>query len=235
MNTTDEDALIVYTAITGRCRDRLQEIKAPPDLDRRPVRFLCFTDSITEAPAGWELLPLPWEHDDPRRAARYAKVLPHVVLPLGSRYSLWHDGSHNLIANPWDLADKYLNDVTCFATFLHPQRLLVMEEVAACKRLKKDRPQVLDDAYAMMRRYGFPDEPGVSQFDPPLLETSAVLRRHFDQGARDLAEDWWELITTGSVRDQVSLPFALWRCARRPAILPGNRAGSPLFDFRPHR
>src|ERR1700674_3112696 len=94
--------LVVYTAIMGGFNDMLTPIKVPRDAKRRPVRYVCFSDFNVNCPVGWELQPLGFSNKDPRRTARWLKIMSHLLF-AEAQFTLWHDGSHHLKVNPWDI------------------------------------------------------------------------------------------------------------------------------------
>lgn len=222
--------LTVFTCITGGFNDSLQRLNIPPDPQGRPVEFVCFTDYLgvrhPEGKSRWTIRAPIWEHDtSPRRTARWHKILSHEALPH-SHYSLWHDASHTLLANPWTLVDRYLQDAD-LASFRHPQRHCLYQELEACLRLRKDDPKLMKDQVEGYRMLGYPANHG-------LLETTVLLRRHTPE-IRVFNEAWWRQIVAGSMRDQLSVNFVLWERRLNVCYINGNREKSPYFAFRPHR
>jgi hypothetical protein len=219
--------LVVYTAITGAIEDRLAPVAVPRDIGGRDVRFVCFSEHLKSRPgSGWELHRPQYHHPDPRVVARWHKVMCHKLF-ANSSFTLWHDGSHSLQVNPWVIVDKELNGGQIIGTFRHPQRECLYEEVIACIRLGKDSPLKLMRQAKRYFEAGYPPRNG-------LYETACVVRRTCAAVAQ-LNELWWVEIAHGSCRDQVSLPYALWRIGySKVAVLRGSRDGSPYFRYRPH-
>lgn len=209
----------VYTAVLGGCPDELYE---PPPFPG--VRYVAFTDR--PAP-GWETPKRIDDEEDPRRAARFYKCLPHVVLP-GEHLTVWVDGTHQVQANMTQYVLDALKNLTAdFATFKHRERVCLYQEVRACLQLQKDRPDLL---LTQARRYeseGFPYYHG-------LCETPVVVRAN-TPSVRTLGQLWWQEIRQGSARDQVSLPYVLWKLRRSYVRLPGWAHVNPQgFRFHPH-
>jgi hypothetical protein len=221
--------LIVYTAITGGIRDRLRPVNIPADEASRKVRYVVFTDSVTEVQGrelGWEVLPPAWRHaDNPRRTARWHKVNSHECFP-DAQLTLWLDGSHMVKTNPWSLVDKYLSS-SHIATFHHGERNCVYQELEACIRLKKDDPGLMTSQIQRYRMLGYPVGHG-------LFETSVMLRRHGAEVKKFNAK-WWDEIRDGSYRDQLSVNYVAFKLGVSVATIPGHRSQSPYFDFYPHR
>jgi hypothetical protein len=220
-------SLIVYTAITGGFNDMLAAPRVPPDAKGRPVRYICFSDSKIICPDGWEWRPVLLRERDPRRTARWHKTMSHIIFP-SAEFTLWHDASHHLKVNPWHVIDFGLAGSRAFATFKHPQRDCVYQEIQACLLLRKDVPARLYTQAERYRREGYPARCG-------LFETACVARRRSPLSAR-LNEIWWKEIKEGSCRDQVSLPYAMWKSGlKHVGVLKGCRDKSPYFTFRAHR
>jgi hypothetical protein len=106
----------------------------------------------------------------------------------------------------------------------------VYDEISACLRLRKDEPEVL---HAQRARYAAAEYPA----GHGLYETGVVLRQHDNALCRHLDDTWWEELCAGSRRDQVALPFALYRtgAAEWTTTLPGAATRSEFFDFHDHR
>lgn len=220
--------LVVYTCITGgKATDGLKAVIAPQDDARRKVRYVCFTDSLTEQEGldlGWEILPPLWRHEkDHRRTSRWHKVNSHRC--FDNPLVLWHDATHQLCVNPWEIVDKHLG-ASHVASFKHPQRDCVYDELQACLHLKKDDPTVMAMQVNRYRMMGYPAHHG-------LLETTLTLRRN-ELVTRRFNDLWWREIVEGSVRDQLSVGYALWKSEARVAIVPGSRTTCKYFNFTPH-
>ena len=218
--------IVVYTSITGGFNDRL----SPPIADKKSLKnvdFVCFSDNPSQITPPWNVLRPRWEHPtSSRRTSRYHKLNPHRLFP-NVKYSIWIDGSEQLLAQPRALIKKYLGKAD-FATFAHPQRTKVSEEVRACIRLKKDDPDVLiEHGKRYQQHLHFDDTSG-------LFETAMVLRRHTPEVAA-FNELWWAELFNGSLRDQVSLPFAIHQTGLKVGIVEGRRGGCQHLRHTPHK
>lgn len=216
---------VVYTAITGGFKNQLRAPlnMLPKDAD---VEFVCFSDCVFEAPAPWKIFPPTWEHDDPRRTARYHKLLPHRLFP-DAEYWLWMDGNQQLTASPWELVDRYVAEHD-FCTYKHPDRKNIHEELGACIRMEKDDNTVMR---AQVQGY---ERDGYNSRNDTLFETTAVLRRNTPK-IQFVNERWWTDLKSGSVRDQLSLPPVLWKAEQKCAIMEGQRDKPVHFKYFAHR
>lgn len=215
--------IAVYTSITGGFENKLRTPLVSLSAD---VDLICFSECIGRAPYPWKLLPPVWEHSDPRRTSRYHKVNPHIVLP-DYDYWLWMDGNQQLAESPEKLIGTYLPKGTNFASYKHPDRSTLQEELAACIKLDKDDQGLMESQIAHYAKEGYPDVDG-------LLETTVVLRRKCHE-TDSVNDDWWDEIHRGSRRDQLSLPFVLWKWCVVPGIIKGQRDNPVHFKYFAHR
>lgn len=221
--------MIVYTAIMGSARDTLREIVAPPDPRGREVRFICFSDflSSADAPRGWEIRPPLWRHINSRRMARWHKFMAHAALGEPVDFSLWHDGTQQLLVNPWELVDRYLSPDCEMALSRHPERDCVYQELEMCLRLALDDPETMRRQVERYREEGYPAHHG-------LFEMAAVLRAHVPR-MKEFNERCWREINYGSLRDQLCVNYVLWKMGLTPSVMAGHRIDSRYFNFFPHQ
>jgi hypothetical protein len=221
------EPLCVYTAISGSIDDHLAPIRVPDDAFGRPVQYICFSDRPQASVAGWTVVPLQFKADTPRLTARWHKIMSHLLFPR-SDFTLWHDGSHRLVVNPWTVVDHALSRGEAFATFRHPMRDCAYEEAKVRIRLGKDSKTKLTRQTERYVREGFPTQMG-------LLETCCIVRDRSSRVQR-LNEAWFAEVSNESWRDQVSLPYVIWKLPFNGlGILPGSRVDSPFLDYRPHK
>lgn len=220
--------LVVYTAIFGQIRDRLRTIQGAPG--DGSVAYHAYVDDVSEPtshPTGWELRPAVWEHaTNPRLRARRHKLLSHQLYPE-AEYTLWVDGCLTPIQDPNELISLYFKGPQHIFLFRHMQRNCVYQEGEACLRLRKDAPAVLRAVTAKYKQEGYPHNNG-------LAETTAVLRKHTDE-VKKFNESWWDELRSGSIRDQMSFDYVMWRLEMSYGKLRGVRTQCPHFEWRPHR
>jgi hypothetical protein len=85
----------------------------------------------------------------------------------------------------------------------HSQRNCIYIEAAHCKQFRKGDPSRIDNAIARYQAEGHPAESG-------LWMAGIILRRH-TPAIKAFNLEWWNEITSGTVRDQISLPVVLRR------------------------
>ena len=222
--------ITVYTALIGKCGDHLRPPMVSPDHRGRRVHYVCFADAdnALKVPEPWELRPPVWQMaDQPRLTARWHKLASTILFDI-SAYSLWHDATHQLCVNPWQMVDGYLHGVRDFGLFRHAQRRCVYDELQACEALRKAEGEKLRAQADRYRKAGYPGQAG-------LFETGAVLRAN-NTTVSAVNAAWWDELVLTTPRDQPALPYVLWSRAvmSRVAILPGCSTNSEFFYFHSH-
>jgi hypothetical protein len=118
-------------------------------------------------------------------------------------------------------------DDTCHVvTHRHPARACLYKEAEAVVKNRKDDPEVIRRQIKRYLAERCPKKLGLS-------ETGAVLRRTCEE-TRMLNELWWQEISNGSQRDQVSFQYCLWRLNMSCRFFDGLTRTSPHFRHRPH-
>jgi hypothetical protein len=161
--------------------------------------------------------------DDPTRDAKIYKVLPHLYFPEAA-CTLWMDGKME-IAAPVDRLMDYMGDADIVA-FNHPLRCCLYQEACQCIHRKLDDREII---YRQVQRYtceGFPENWG-------LVDCAVLLRRHSARMTR-FSEMWWEEISRGSRRDQLSFMYCIWKCGLKVRLFPAFTHNSSIFNMHSH-
>jgi TOD1/MUCI70, glycosyltransferase-like domain len=209
-------SIVVYTAITARY-DSLQELARAATTQ---AAFVVFLDEPSQS-ATWRVLPAHGGFADPNRNAKIHKILPHVHLPA-AEYTLWIDGSVTFL-EPDSIArliDVHLADCD-LAVFRHRTRTCVYQEASVCLQRRLDEPEVIWQQVCRYTQEGYPANAG-------LAECSVILRRH-TPAVKAFNEAWWDEITRGSRRDQLSFGYVARKVGLRYGFLPGTISDNPWF------
>jgi len=167
--------------------------------DTNGIRFVCFTDS----PAAfdncgiWTLVEVPQYFSDPKLVSGYLKANAHRLFGHNAR-SLWVDGSLYDIA-----VSAAFSEETAIAALPHRKRTTVSEEIDQVVSLGLEHPANAARHRALLRDTGFPDTGG-------LTATMFLLRDHRNARVRLCNEYWWQVISSGIRRDQLSFDYACW-------------------------
>lgn len=211
---------VVYTAVFDNY-DSVAEVDSTWACD-----FLCFTDNPELVSKGWKVICVKPISEDPALTNRQYKILPHKYLSTYVR-SLYIDANFQILSDPSPLFDKYL-DVDCIALPVHKDRHCSYEEAKLCIKIGRVDKIATE---SQMQRYasdGFPQQFG-------LTENGLIFRRHTDPSIVKLMESWWIEYCEGARRDQLSLPYLLWKAQIQfTEVTDGPRTSSTFFKISLH-
>lgn len=186
-----DDSLVVYTCVFGGY-DRL---KRQPEFDC--VRYVAVTDGNCKPQRPWEIRVVDSRFKSPRRSSRHPKILSHEYFPGQS--TLYIDATMTMQRDPREFA-RHLTGGRCVHVGLshHPKRRGIEDEAKAIMKVRFDDPDIVRKH---LERY---DELDTSEIGLPA--GGMIFRR---PGAELFERTWWDEYSAGSMRDQMSLPYAL--------------------------
>ena len=187
---------VVYTAVFGNY-DTVSPVNPSWDCD-----FICFTDNPNFVSEGWQIVNVQLNNESPSQANRRYKMLPHEYLPNYER-SLYIDGNIKLVIDPSPLFEKYLNKCL-IAIPKHQDRNCVYKEAQLCIKEGRVDKEITEKQMASYKSEGFPEKFGMT-------ENGILFRKHRDNDAIKLMNAWWEEYCNGGRRDQLSLPYLIWK------------------------
>ncbi|MGB3465879.1 MAG: glycosyltransferase domain-containing protein [Cyclobacteriaceae bacterium] len=217
--------IAVYTAIFGPYDGLLPQQKFPG------VDYICFTDQPYKSKI-WDVRQTVAPFDDPTRNSRQIKILPHRYL---SSYdvSIFMDGNFLLRKNPADLLKEKLKNQNMLI-FDHSKtsdpRNCVYEEYEAILALGektgklKDDPQVMKAQIEKYLSEGYPADNG-------LISSGVLIRKHNEPDVVRAMEKWWEELSAGSKRDQLSFDYAAWKTDLTVGIMAGDIRDNDYFKM----
>ncbi|WP_075340870.1 glycosyltransferase domain-containing protein [Tenacibaculum agarivorans] len=196
------------------------------------VDFFCFTDDETKIVSPWKPMKLKFDSNNEVLKNRHPKLLPHEYFK-DYDISIYIDSNFLIIGNIHKLLDS-LDDFK-MATFDHSQsddaRNCIYKEYNAILELGKSRGVFKDDPDIMKKQIdsfkseGYPENNG-------LIKGGLLIRKHNDSEVIKVMEDWWEMVSTRSKRDQLSFNYVAWKNNFTSKIIAGDlRRGNPYFYF----
>lgn len=221
------EKIAVYTCIAGPYDTLLEPICYDENID-----FFVYTDQPVPEKSRWKKIDLSTIDEiqelDNTRKARYIKTHPHILFKEYG-YSLWIDSNIQIFGDIRKYM-SYLNPKTMIATNWHPLRNCIFNEAKVCQLKKKDDAETMNKQLSFYESMGMPLKYG-------LLETNIILRKHNDLQCIDIMEQWWNEILSWSKRDQLSLPFILWKNNYKVedvGFISTNVRQNPTFRVIPH-
>lgn len=138
---------------------------------------------------------------------------------------VWMDGSFELRSDAVQRMVEELGD-GLVGFFPHPDRNSIIAEAKFSSFLSKYPDQNVIGQANHYVSLGFPDGHG-------LWAGGLFIWRNCLK-VRQLGQLWLDEILRWTVQDQLSLPFALWRCGIEPRALSGGLLSNNLFRIRQH-
>lgn len=201
--------IVVYTAIFGG-KDVLLE---PPIYEN--VDYVCFTDDPNMKSDIWDVRLVEPTNEDPCRAAKIYKILPHKYFP-DHEVSLWLDGNIELMKSPHSI--MHLLDRNNMAAFHHPSRFCIYKEAHRCldsARFTKWNTDLIKEQMTKYEKEGYPENNG-------LINGGVLLRRHHYSSVAKTMEAWWQEIERYSQRDQLSFNYVSYKNDFRYTVISGK-------------
>lgn len=192
--------IVVYTCIWGKYDKILEPYYINPDID-----YYIFTDQEVPSDSVWKKSSIPddvnIEGKTPIEVNRFLKINPHLLFPEYD-YSIYVDGNIRIVTDMMPL----IADLGEHIFGVHDYQVDCIYDMAKAiivgKRAKRK------DVMAQVKKYkkeGFPKHFGA-------YECNVLIRKHNDPMCKYLMEKWWEEFqSTTSKRDQLSLPYVLWK------------------------
>jgi hypothetical protein len=196
--------IIVYTINLGGYDRLFPSPQALWGADNE-YRFLYFTDG--EAPEGWERVEIS---EGQRRESRFYKINSHLLPPHD--LSIYLDSCYFFKKPLSGLINKHLDKYADISISAHGRDDCVYNHGVTCLRLNLDYPLPIFKQLGRYAEEGLPANNG-------LTENSLIIRKN-NAIIKELNELWWKEYTVGSQRDQLSLPYALWKTKPRLQIFP---------------
>lgn len=195
--------VVIYTCVAGNYDNLLSPVFRA---DR--ISYVLFSNNESlRGTEGWEYRPFPQEVVQlgaNNLASRYLKSHPHELFAGDFDASVYVDGNVQPVS---DLSYyvELINPRAGFSMHRHRVRDTIAEEATACKANHKGDPAALDAEVEHYVSEGFP-------LDYGLLETNIVATDLADEKAHEILSDWWDTMAhSRSGRDQISLPYVLWK------------------------
>ncbi len=232
---------VIYTAIFGG-KDVLHEPRFIPE----GFDFICFTDDHTINSKTWDVRYVEAPFPDPVRSARYYKVMVHKFLGEYEK-SVWIDGNMMVIGEVNEFLQKYkgvslavynhaylkrrvfgmfwIRDYGFARDCIYDEAKNLIEKTESGRYM--DDPVLIEAQITRYRAEGYPAHNG-------LAATMVLLRDHTDMKMRQVMETWWDEITKGSRRDQLSFNYAIWKHSFPFIAISGDPRHNPYFGKMKH-
>lgn len=189
--------ICVYTCITGNY-DNLIELEQKEE----SIYYICFTNNKNLKSNTWDVRYINEDLDN-LTLARKVKILGYQYLP-DYDISVWIDGAIN-IEQP---ITKFLNECCDFneydmIAFNHKYRDCIFDEINECVRMNKETVDNANKLALFLEANNYPKHNG-------LIESTVIVRKN-NSSVNNLMDDWFNMLSTYSRRDQLSFNYCLWK------------------------
>ncbi len=221
-----EREIVVYTSIFGNYDQLIEPLFKSPVCD-----YYAITDQEIPDTSVWKKYDTShiegFEQLDGYHKAKFCKMFPYKLFPE-YKYSVWVDGNVQIVADLMPLVDRMEN--ASMATFENPKHDCIYTEARfnICQNNVKSKE--LQEQVEQYKKEGFPVKFGMREF-------SIIARKHDDVELKKLMTHWWEQVNTYTMRDQISLPYVLWKNGHKIDYIKSfgvNWRWNPRFILFPH-
>ena len=219
---------IVYTCIIGNYDNPVE-----PLYTSNRCRYVLISDkNIVRNGSSWEWMDIS-EYDipceRPNEINRYVKLHPELFFK-NYEYSVYIDGNIQVVADMLPLINAMGSSV--IGLHRHDRRDCAYEEADTFFYIGSMK-KYAQKAKEQMRVYemnGFPHHFG-------LFENPIIVRKHNDAICINIMKEWWNQLTTYTMRDQISFPYVVWKLGIKEDmiyILGGDLRKNPRFRQYKH-
>lgn len=209
--------MVLFTAVFGK-----PDVLFDPMLPLPEVEKICFTDLEFLGQSRYRMVHVDLHELPPAKRNRRVKIFWPEIFDCFD-YSLYVDSTVQVLVDPRDLI-QYLDPGSDIAVFRAKLWHCLYREAIECVRLGLDDPSLIRQQVANYRGEGLLPPTG-------LWAGTVILRRH-TLAMREFAQAWWREVEQFSCRDQISLPYVVWRTGAQVSVLPGSIYANEFVAWR---
>lgn len=196
---TTKKLVTVYMCIVGK-----YDVPQSPLILMNDHKYILFTDNKDVKYDGWETREIPQslKGNTANYINRYIKLHPWEF--FDTKYTVYADGNVRFLTGVTSYLSKS-NVKTGVAMFSHPNRDCLYREADVCLYLGKGNAEAIRTQIAKYREEGMPRNYG-------LKEATIIVCDLENPMCKLVMSKWWdEFNSSNSNRDQLSLPYVLWK------------------------
>lgn len=219
---------VAYTCITGDYDSPKEPLFADSHL-----RYELFSDRGNKGKSIWHYNEVSIESNNRIKnyVNRYYKMHPFELFPHDD-FSIYIDGNVQIASNVSSLFEVARKSRIGIAMHNHSNQNCVYKNALACEYSNRGNVEMIHRQMNKYREEGFPEEFG-------LLEATIIVVDLKNDTAKSIMEKWWkEFLDSESGRDQLSLPYVLWRNGYHVedvGCLGNDEYHNPKFNISAHK
>ena len=195
--------IAVYTCITGKY-DNICE----PIIKENKCKYYLYTNNSNLTSKNFEIKSIPDEitkkFNDNILINRYIKMHPYELFEGEFDYAIYIDGNIRIISDISSFVN-YVSSDYGIAMHKHSIRDCIYKEEKALRLLKKGNKKKIRQQLKNYQDNGFPEKYG-------MLEANVIVTDLKNKKGKEIFNNWWEeFINSNSLRDQLALPYVLWK------------------------
>lgn len=203
LTSNERPKIVVYTSILGGY-DELKE----PLLKLDNIDYVAFLEEKVDYETQWNIKRIPEnikKFENNTLINRYIKFHPSEIFKDDIYdYAIYIDGNIKVISDLTSMTYSINKDIG-ISLHRHQFRDCIYNEIEACRLLKKGNYKFLKEQVEKYKKEGFPNNYG-------MLEGTIIVSDLKSEKAINLLNDWWEEFKNSeSLRDQIALPYVLWK------------------------
>lgn len=222
--------VVVYTCVTGNY-DKISD----PLFSDNAVDYVLLSDNDKNNYTGsWKQLSVSNYVNDQLTNSdknRFIKMHPHELFCGQYDYAIYIDGNIQVVSDIRTMIDG-IDKEYGLAMHLHRERNDIYDEYKVCKILKKGNPKMMRSQITRYKKDGLPRKYG-------MLEANVIVIDLHSDNAKMIMDEWWEEYRKSeSKRDQIALPYVLWKekiPIKKLANLGSNVYENSKFMINKHR
>lgn len=194
--------IVVYTCITENYDKVLLPVYRNDNVD-----YIIYTNNKNIEIGVWKKREIPKNIQDLNNSIlinRYIKMHPKELFENEYDYAIYIDGNIRTISDISSFV-YCIKANTGLAIHRHCVRDCIYMEAEACKLYKKGDISNLQKQIKDYENDGMPTKYG-------LLECNVIVSDLKSENSTKILDEWWkEFVNSNSMRDQISLPYVLWK------------------------
>lgn len=213
---------VVYTAIFNEYDWLKEPVIVPNGID-----FICYTDSTSLRSRHWKIVHINLDGKSPSILNREIKLLyPYTELKAYD-FSLYVDGSMMIKGDVSEFMNKYTRFNPVIMNFKHPNKDCLFSEIDYCIQRGRGNAEKLVEQHEIYRKDGMPEHFGLS-------DNKILLRDNHSELGERMMREWYHHVISYSGRDQVCLPYILYKSNQKYSFFEENIEKNEFFETWPH-
>lgn len=222
---THDKRIAVYTCIVGNYDFPIEPIFQSTNID-----YFIFSDNKVESTI-WKRKEIPENliNMDNTLLNRYIKMHPFEFFS-DYDFAVYVDGNVKIVGDVSEMINL-LNPQIGLGLHKHARRDSIYNEAKVLNIYKKGNKNQINEQVSFYRKNKFPHKYG-------MLEATIIISEISNETAKQIMLEWWEeFFSRKSYRDQLSLPYILWKkniTIDDVGVLGNNLYKNPKFQIIEH-